>query len=100
MKPVIIHREARAELDEAAAFYEQQEHGLGASLLAEVEQALRLVGEHPSAWPPYRATTFRHIVLQRFLYIVFYREFNDVIWVAAIAHGKRRPGYWRRRRRD
>jgi toxin ParE1/3/4 len=96
VKPVIIHREARAELDEAAAFYEQQEYGLGASLLAEVEQALRLVGEHPSAWPPYRATTFRHIVLQRFPY----REFHDAIWVTAIAHGKRRPGYWRRRRRE
>ncbi|HXH10906.1 MAG TPA: type II toxin-antitoxin system RelE/ParE family toxin [Alphaproteobacteria bacterium] len=28
MKPVIIHRQARAELDEAIAFYEQQRAGL------------------------------------------------------------------------
>lgn len=32
MKPVIIHSQARAELEEAMAFYEQQRAGLGLDL--------------------------------------------------------------------
>jgi toxin ParE1/3/4 len=37
-------------------------------------------------------------VIQRFPYIVFYREGADQIDVIAVAHGARDPGYWRKRK--
>ena len=39
----------------------------------------------------------RRFRLSRFPYIVFYLELDDTIWVAAVAHTSRRPGYWRDR---
>jgi toxin ParE1/3/4 len=35
--------------------------------------------------------------LNRFPYTVLYRVKNDEIFVTAVAHHSRRPGYWRRR---
>jgi toxin ParE1/3/4 len=40
VKPVIIHSHARAEMDEAMAFYEQQKAGLGLDLQTAVERAI------------------------------------------------------------
>jgi toxin ParE1/3/4 len=91
---------ARTELDEAIGYYEQQRAGLGLDLQSEVQQAVRKIQENPQAGSPYKTTEFRHYVVQRFPYVVYYIELEEAIWVMAIAHGKRRPGYWRRRRTE
>lgn len=98
MKNVLIHRLARAELDEGMTHYEQQEPGLGLDLQAEVEQAVATIQRNPALGASYKETAFRYLVLHRFPYVVYYLDLAEVIWIAAIAHGKRRPGYWRRRR--
>jgi toxin ParE1/3/4 len=98
MKPIVIHREARAELEEAVGNYERQKEGLGLALQAEVEKALTTVRENPQIGSPYKATGFRYFVVRRFMYVIYYTELEEVVWVAAVAHGRRRPGYWRRRR--
>jgi toxin ParE1/3/4 len=36
--------------------------------------------------------------VNRFPYLVFYDESDEDIWVAAIAHERRRPDYWRNRK--
>jgi toxin ParE1/3/4 len=41
---------------------------------------------------------FRRHPLVGFPYQIFYTELEDAIWIAAVAHGRRRPDYWRRRR--
>jgi len=43
VKPVIIHSEARRELDNAIQYYEKQKIGLGLDLLSEIEQALEKI---------------------------------------------------------
>lgn len=98
MRPIIVHGKARAELDEAIAYYEQQRAGLGLALQSSIQQAIGRIQQNPQIGAPYKTTEFRHYVVQRFPYIVFYAELEDVIWIVAIAHGKRRPDYWRRRR--
>jgi toxin ParE1/3/4 len=98
VKPVIIHSQARAELDEAMAFYEQQQAGLGLDLQRAVEQAIGRIQQHPQLGAPYKATELRHSIVRRFPYIIFYAELEEAIWIVAVAHGKRRPDYWRRRR--
>lgn len=98
MKPVIIHSYARTELDNAITFYEQQKPGLGLDLQSAVERAIERIQQSPQLGAHYKATKIRYYLVRRFPYIIFYAELEEAIWVIAVAHGKRRPNYWRRRR--
>ena len=98
MKPITIHSHARAELDEAIAFYEQQKAGLGLDLLSAVEQATERIQQHPHSGPPYKETELRHYIIRGFPYVIFYAELEEAIWIVAIAHEKRRPDYWEKRK--
>ncbi len=98
MKPIFFHSRAKAELDEAVAYYERQKAGLGLDLLSAVEHAVRQIRRNPAFGALYKSTKYRHFLIRRFPYVVFYVELEDAIWILAVAHGKRRPDYWRRRR--
>ena len=97
MKPVIIHSEAREELDSAIAYYQEQKAGLGLDFLSEVEQALGKIQQNPNLGESYKVSELRRYVIQRFPFLIFYAESQEFIWVVAIAYGGRRPDYWRRR---
>ncbi len=88
--------QATAELAEAAEWYEARRAGLGIDFVAEVDTALAGISEHPEASPRWRADRpYRRHVLQRFPYVVFFRLLGDnSIEVTAVAHARRRPGYW------
>jgi len=94
VKPVIFHRDAEAELRAAVAYYEQQRPGLGLDLQAEVERAIGRIQEHPQLFPQHTTLGLRKCVVRRFPYTIFYLELDDNIWIAAVAHQRRRPGYW------
>ena len=98
MKPIIIHSQAWSDLDEAMAWYTAHGPGLALDLLAEFEQAVASIKQNPGLGTPHRRTGFRRLAMRRFPYRVIYAELDDVIWVVAVAHAKRRPDYWRRRR--
>ncbi|MGG6268764.1 type II toxin-antitoxin system RelE/ParE family toxin [Leptolyngbya sp. AN03gr2] len=97
MKPVILHSEAIAELDSAISYYENQQVGLGLDFLVEVEQAIDKIQQNPKIAAAYKDIGLRRYRMQRFPFLIFYAEFEEYIWVVAIAHAKRRPDYWRRR---
>lgn len=100
MKPVVIHSEARVELDEAMAFYENRSRGLGLDLRSRIREAVLRIQGNPESWPPHKDTLFRKYFVDRFPFKVFYMELADRIWIVAIAHASRRPDYWRRRMRE
>jgi toxin ParE1/3/4 len=94
--PYTFHPDADAELEEAALFYESRMAGLGRSFAAEVERTIALLREYPdagSAVGPKR----RRVLVARFPYSIVYRQDPDVIVIVAVAHQRRRPGFWRRR---
>ena len=98
MKAVIIHSEAKRELNSAIAYYEKQKIGLGLDLLSEIEQALEKIKINPNLGTPHSIEGLRRYVIRRFPYIIFYAELEALIWVVAIAHGKRKPDYWKKRK--
>jgi toxin ParE1/3/4 len=98
MKPVVFHRRAAEELDDAMAYYESQREGLSLSFETEVERAVQLIQDHPERWAAYKDTAYRMCSLKRFPYVVYYLELGQNIWIAAVAHQKRKPGYWSQRR--
>jgi toxin ParE1/3/4 len=71
MKPTVIHSQARAELDEAMAFYERQKAGLGLDLQADMEQAIARIQQNPQLGAPYKTSGFRYHILRRFPYVVY-----------------------------
>jgi len=97
VKFIVIHTEARKELDAAIAYYEAQKVGLGLDLLSEVEKVILKIQQNPNLGTAHKIEGIRRYTLQRFPYLMFYTELEEVIWVIAIAHGKRKPNYWKQR---
>ena len=88
-------RAAEAEYLSAISFFEDRRKHLGAALVVEFEQAMRLVQAHPEAWKLVHPEGVRRIGLRRFPYSVFYRIDPDGCpLITAFAHHRRRPGYW------
>ena len=80
----------------AASHYERQQAGLGLSLIQQIRKACDQISERPLANRLVRGAIRRKIV-GRFPYSILYRMDKDEIIVVAVAHQRRRPGYWRGR---
>jgi toxin ParE1/3/4 len=92
------------EFDSAIAYYEDQKIGLGLDLLSQVEEALEKIQQNPNLGTQHTILGVRRYVIQGFPYLIFSGELEEFIWViaiaslaAGIAHGKRRPNYWKKR---
>ena len=80
----------------ARVWYEERDPDAATAFLRELENALAEICENPSAWPPFQAGT-RRFIMRRFPFQVIYRDTGETIQVIAVAHGRRRPGYWKSR---
>jgi toxin ParE1/3/4 len=98
MRPLEFHPEAERELTAAVEYADRERPGRGGSLRAEVDHTLDRIVETPEQGSPYLHGTRRFIVL-RFPYSTVYLT-REVGYVVAVAHHKRRPGYWRKRLRS
>jgi plasmid stabilization system protein ParE len=94
-----IHPDASTELAAAVRWYESKRPGLGRDLLDEVASAIKWVARNPEAGSSMTADQkTRRSLVSRFPYQLVYRLRPDEIVVVAVAHLKRRPGYWKHRR--
>lgn len=94
---VSIAAEAEKELIEGAGFYAQQASAeLGHAFIAEFERTVELLRSQPKLGAPWRGAS-RRMPLRRFPYSVVYALFPDEIRVLAVAHQRRKPGYWKGR---
>ncbi len=96
MKPWYFEEGAEADFAEALAFYREESEALAGRLYDEIH---RLVADICSALRLYRvvAHPIRRHFSEIFPYAVLYVEKPDHIAIYAVAHFKRRPGYWRER---
>ncbi len=97
MKPYEFHPEALDDAIEARAFLERQQPGLGSAFDQEVTAAIQLIRSHPLLYPVERGRV-RRCLLKRFRYSILFADLPGRIWIAAVAHHKRRPDYWHHRR--
>ncbi|MGH9784921.1 MAG: type II toxin-antitoxin system RelE/ParE family toxin [Terriglobia bacterium] len=91
-----FHPEAEQEFVEAAAYYERNVTGLGQRFGSEVRHAVERLLEYPELGSPLDAD-LRRLVLIRFPYVLIYGSTPDMLRIVAVAHARRRPGYWRAR---
>jgi plasmid stabilization system protein ParE len=94
--PVVLHRAARLELDEAALWYEERRVDLGIEFIAEIDRCLEVIAEYPEL-AAVVDEDIRRIPVKRFPYSIYYRLEAERIVVLAIFQGKRDPAIWRRR---
>lgn len=90
---VRLHPQARAELVEARNWYYERSPLSSVAFAHAVDQAISRIRTAPNAYPAADHGT-RKLVLQRFPFNIFYRVGETEILIVAVAHQKRRPGYW------
>jgi len=94
---IVLLDEAQEELVDAITRYEGIEPGLGRKLRDEFSSNLIWIQAHPKL-PRLRPPGYYRVNLRTFPYYIPYIIRNDTLWVLAIAHVRRRPLYWIRRR--
>jgi plasmid stabilization system protein ParE len=96
-----FHPEARAEFVANVDWYDEREAGVGARFEAAVREAIDAAVDSPESWATWPDWNREPVVRSRrvtgFPYRVAYFVDGDALVVVAIAHAKRRPGYWRDR---
>ena len=83
-------------MNEAAAFYEARVPGLGDIFLDDIDRAIETVRERPRIGSPI-GRRLRKLLLHRFPFSLIYADREDEVLIVAVAHQRKRPGYWRGR---
>jgi len=97
VKEVRFLEEALEEFLEQVAYYEGREKGLGERFRLAVQAATALAATHPKLGSTWKLGT-RRVFPKGFKFSVVYRIEPEELVIFAIAHFRRRPTYWRRRR--
>ena len=93
-----LHPEADAELDAAVRWYQNDYPGRGWRFYDAVTDELARIREAPRSFPFWRRRKdVRACVVPRFPFTVFFVAEPAGVTVYAVAHDKRRPGYWKKR---
>jgi toxin ParE1/3/4 len=90
---VEVHPLAADEAEAAERWYRERNATAAARFRRELDRVVELIAERPDAAPPYIGST-RRFLLRRFPFFVVYRVFDRHVQVVAVAHARRRPGYW------
>ena len=93
---------AESDLRAAATWYEKMQPGLGDDFLLELTRRLEAVETHPYQFGREESNRTERDVrfcrLRRFPYRIVFEIRKSGIVILAVAHSRRRPGFWKRRR--
>lgn len=93
---VEVHSPAADEIEAAQLWYRERNDIAASRFRNELERVVDLISERPESGASYIGKT-RRVLLRRFPSFVVYRVLGDHVQIVAVAHARRRPGYWRER---
>jgi len=96
MPNIIFHPDIESEVRASYEWYENQAIGLGDDFITELETAYQAIVELPDTWPRFQKS-FRRFLLSKFPFSVIYQFNQETIFVVAVMHNSRKPGYWSER---
>ena len=96
MLSIISHPDIEHEVKASYEWYQNQAVGLGDDFLTELEAAYQAIIELPNAWPKFQ-NGFRRFLLSKFPFSIIYRFNKKEIYIVAVMHNSRKPGYWNER---
>jgi plasmid stabilization system protein ParE len=91
-----IHPDALQEAEAATDWYAERSPRAAERFLDELTRAIDRIAGNPEQFPKFVFGT-RRMVLTKFPYVIVFRETDSVVVIVAVAHSRRRPGYWRDR---
>lgn len=94
--PLAFHPDARQDALEAYQWYFKRSPQAAKAFQEELQEAGFAIQRSPARWAGYRWGTRRYL-MKRFPFVIVYRVTAEQIQVAAVAHGRRKPGYWKAR---
>ena len=87
---------AEAEIDEAVTYFDEQRTGLGERFEQDLLATVRFITGHPFSGKSMSGLV-RKCPLRTFRYNLIYAVDDGEIVIIAVAHHRRRPGYWQSR---
>jgi plasmid stabilization system protein ParE len=93
VKALRFHEAARSEAKLATVWYAARSQRSAQRFLDELQMAYSSAANSPLLYPLYLHGT-RRILLKRFPFFVVYFAWQDEVYIVAVVHAKRRPGYW------
>ena len=96
MKKAILLIEAKQELLDTMDYYDERGFGLGLDFEGEVKSSINFIRQFPESFA-LRDDDTRRCLVKRFPYIIVYLYYDNRVWILAVAHCKRKPGYWKQR---
>lgn len=93
---VAFHPLAESEALESYQWYAKRNIDVAEAFQCELERARQLLLRAPHAWPEHIYGTHK-LVLKHFPFNVIFRFRGNRVEIIAIAHQRRRPGYWGQR---
>jgi plasmid stabilization system protein ParE len=91
-----FHPDAVAEAEAARDWNAQHSPRAALDFLEELDRAIAAVLDAPERWSESDEGDRRY-VLKRFPFLLVYRYVDDAVEFVAVAHGRRRPRYWKHR---
>jgi len=91
-----FHPAAIEEAESAARWYRERSPLAAARFVDELNRVIDKIVDAPRRWPRGARST-RKVKLPCLPFLVIYREAEGIVFALAIAHGRRRPGYWKNR---
>ena len=98
MRPWFFEAGAEEDFAEALAYYREESDALAGRLYDEIHRLIADVCATPRLFRVVAKPLRRHFS-ETSPYAILYVENHDNIAIYAVAHFKRRPGYWRERLR-
>ncbi|HKF50000.1 MAG TPA: type II toxin-antitoxin system RelE/ParE family toxin [Terracidiphilus sp.] len=96
MKAIRVHKAARREANDSTSWYARVSVALARRFRDEVLSAAVSAASRPLQYPAYLHET-RRVLLKTFPYFLVFLDWQDEIYIVAVAHASRNPGYWKRR---
>lgn len=93
---VVVLPDAEAEIESAFLWYRERSQLAADAFRTEVFDAMDGLATRAHMWPE-DDEGVRHYVLDHFPYTIHYECDGHTVIVLAVAHQRRRPGYWRER---
>src|SRR5688572_18763455 len=94
MSDTILSRSTN--IKEAARYYEGERRGLSDRFISNIETALDSITAMPAASPILEGSIRRKLV-RVFPYAILYADRPESIFIVAVMHCNREPGYWKDR---
>lgn len=91
-----FHARAEEEFDEAVAYYENCQSGLGLEFAEEIYASVQRIAAYPDAWAEMSKRT-RRCIVNRFPYGIIFQVKANALRIIAVANLHQRPGYWKDR---